>query len=417
MLSLAARCRTTSCMCTHRMLAASVGDSSSTTVFQPRRGTWYVSSAGRLQSASGVISFGTLHASGYRVAHIDGQKFYVHRLVACAFLGPPPTAEHWQVNHIDGCPSSNHLSNLQYATQAQNARHSWALGARHGPRCRGKAVLGRMCGAESWSSFPSQTQAARSLGLSSSQVSRCCRRVAAKCRTTTGTWYEFKFVELAQLRQNGKADELWEDAKYPGNSGIDSIPGMMISSHGRVGFTHAKGIHATLGSCRRDGYLSVQKAGRNFLVHRLVMASFHGQPQSAGMHVNHLDGNRGNNHLSNLEYATPSQNVLHGLALRFVSKPRPRPGRGVWARHLRFQQSWCFFSSFRAAALRSGVNARDIAQACNGHKPSQVGWEFKSAEEPLPDEEWRPVVLEGARVNKTWQHDDFVRSTVISREK
>ena len=391
-------------MCTHRMLAASVGESSSATEFQRRRGTWYVSSAGRIHSAAGFTSFGSLHLSGYRVAQIDGQKFYVHHLVACAFLGPPPTAEHWQVNHIDGCRSNNHLSNLQYATPSQNARHSWALGARH---CQpsGKAVLGRMCGAESWLSFPSQTQAARSLGISASQVSRCCRRVDAKCRIIKGTWYEFKFVEEAQLRQNGEADELWENAKYPGKSGIDSIPGMMISSHGRVCFTHARGIQATLGSRRRDGYLSVYKAGRTFLVHRLVMASFYGQPQSAGMHVNHIDGNPGNNHLSNLEYATPSQNVLHGLALRFVSKQRPRPGRGVWARHLRFQQSWCLFSSFRAAALHSGVNATDIAQACNGHKPSQVGWEFKFAEEPLPDEKWRPVVLEGARVKKTWQHD------------
>ena len=397
MRSLAARWRTTLCMRTHRTVTANVGDNGFSMQAQRCRGTWCVSSAGRVHSASGFISFGGLQPSGYRVAHIGRQKFYVHRLVACAFLGPPPTEEHWQVNHIDGCRSNNHLSNLQYATPSQNSRHSWARGARHGLRGRRKPVLGRMCGAETWSSFPSQTEAARSLGLSASQVSRCCTHVDVKCRKN-GTWYEFMFVDTSWVRQKGEADELWEDAKYPGKSGVDSIPGMMISSHGRVCSTSARGICVTLGSRRPDGYLSVCRAGRFLMVHRLVAASFYGQPQSAGMHVNHIDGHPGNNRLSNLEYATPSENALHALALRHGRKPRP--GRGVCARHLRFQQSWCFFSSFQAAALHSGVNCKDIVQACNGQKPSQVGWEFKFAEEQLPDEEWRPVVLEGARVKK-----------------
>jgi hypothetical protein len=47
------------------------------------------------------------------------------------------------------------------------------------------------------------------------------------------------------------------------------------------------------------------------LVHRLVMAAFVGPAN--GMQVNHLDGNRSNNHISNLEYCTSLQNVMHAI--------------------------------------------------------------------------------------------------------
>lgn len=50
-------------------------------------------------------------------------------------------------------------------------------------------------------------------------------------------------------------------------------------------------------------------------VHVLVASAFHG-PRPPGMECRHLDGNRSNNHVSNLAWGTPSENnrdlVRHG---------------------------------------------------------------------------------------------------------
>ena len=71
------------------------------------------------------------------------------------------------------------------------------------------------------------------------------------------------------------------------------------------------------------GYICVNllKNGKRktIKVHRLVAHSFIG-PCRKGKEVNHIDGNKKNSSLCNLEYVTHSENILHAFAIGKSSK-------------------------------------------------------------------------------------------------
>lgn len=62
-----------------------------------------------------------------------------HQLVAGAFLGPPPSPSH-VVAHWDGDKLNNHVSNLRWATVAENAQDSARQGTFKGAN-NGRAKL------------------------------------------------------------------------------------------------------------------------------------------------------------------------------------------------------------------------------------------------------------------------------------
>ncbi len=66
----------------------------------------------------------------------DGKKksALVHRLVAIAFIGPPPTPKH-EVNHRDFDQGHNRVENLEWLTSGDNNRYS----SKVIPRLRGEA--------------------------------------------------------------------------------------------------------------------------------------------------------------------------------------------------------------------------------------------------------------------------------------
>lgn len=80
----------------------------------PRKGAW----------KERILKPG-LDTSGYHHVRLckDGKvkTFLIHRLVALAFLEGETSLT---VNHIDECKTNNHVSNLEYMTQADNLR-SW----------------------------------------------------------------------------------------------------------------------------------------------------------------------------------------------------------------------------------------------------------------------------------------------------
>ena len=63
----------------------------------------------------------------------------------------------------------------------------------------------------------------------------------------------------------------------------------------------------------KDGYLRIKLKGKHYSIHHLVCWVFNGEKPSENHQVNHIDGNRKNNHYLNLEWTTQKENIQHSM--------------------------------------------------------------------------------------------------------
>lgn len=89
-----------------------------------------------------------------------------------------------------------------------------------------------------------------------------------------------------------------------------------------------------------NGYKQIQKfidgKRRTLMVHRLVAMAFIPNPENKP-EVNHIDGNKANNHYVNLEWTTKSENIKHGYdtgLLENVRKSKAKPVRNEMIKKL-----------------------------------------------------------------------------------
>jgi hypothetical protein len=78
---------------------------------------------GRIYSLISGFIAQRLNQRGYLDAHVGGERKYVHRLVAAAFVG---NGAGLQVHHIDGDKTNNRAENLEYISP-------YSHGKLHGP--------------------------------------------------------------------------------------------------------------------------------------------------------------------------------------------------------------------------------------------------------------------------------------------
>lgn len=140
----------------------------------------------------------------------------------------------------------------------------------------------------------------------------------------------------------------------------------------------------------REGYSRVclMKNGKrkNFAIHRLVALAFLPNPENKPT-VNHIDGNKLNNRLNNLEWATYSENEQHSYAV--LSK---QSHKAIPIKQLTLDgQLIKVWDSALQAAKALGLHDPNINKCCKGIRNQCGGfkWEYLieyGIQLPLPHE-------------------------------
>ena len=109
-------------------------------------------------------------------------------------------------------------------------------------------------------------------------------------------------------------------------------------------------------------------------VHRLVAETFLPNPEGKRT-VNHKDGNKRNNHISNLEWNTMSENISH--AYRTGLKRRP-DNAGSKKRPVKIVETGEVFESVSECARAIGGDQAHIFNCLSGRYHTHKGYHFES---------------------------------------
>ena len=287
------------------------------------------------------------------------------------------------VDHKDGHPGNNFLKNLRYASRSEQILHSFRTNKnrKSNARKQSKPVLGRKQGTDEWTRYDSFQSAAKELGLRRGNVSKCCNK---KVNHTGG--YEFEFA-------GANEPDLLEGEEWRQVAGTKAA----VSSLGR--FRSTRGVVSTP-SPRVDGYVYVRINKKSHQIHRLIAEVFN-LPREPGQDtVNHEDGDPSNNVLSNLRWASQSEQVLDSYERNKNRKSSAlRRSKPVLGRK-QGTDEWTRYENSYAAAKELGVHGGSVSACCNKKRTQTKGYEFEFAEPNEPDtlegEEWRDVILECA---------------------
>lgn len=166
---------------------------------------------------------------------------------------------------------------------------------------------------------------------------------------------ENSLIDVINIIKNYYNDDIGVSAIVDNNHFVTSN-GHVYSRVGKAG--KEKAPYRMKSYFCKGGYEKVLIGKKHKPVHRMVASSFiQKKSESIYLEVNHIDGNKKNNHVKNLEWCTKSENIKHAImtGLKRVSKGE--------------DCSWTKVSDMQILTMKTlrinGHMVKDIAKAFN----------------------------------------------------
>jgi hypothetical protein len=335
-----------------------------------------ISSYGNLRNKTTNYTLNPCIKSGYLCTSIknddgDLKSIKIHRLVAVSFIHNPLNKE--TVNHKDHNKLNNNLSNLEWATTTEQNNHK--------QKCK-KEILELVSSRAVWRIHKDtneklelyQTIKFASQWIFDNKLTSITEfnngnniktKISAVAQGRRLTTFGYKW-EYCNECENKYDDEEWKD--IPSDI-IDGVKGYKISNYGRV--NNHKG-RITEGHNHESGYLWVSIAPKQYLLHRLVAKVFIPNPDNKEQ-VNHIDGNKINACVNNLEWCSNKENSQHAHDI----------GLHHHKKIIQYDLNMNKINEFKSqthASTEENVSYSGINKCCRNKQQTSGGFIFKFAE-------------------------------------
>jgi len=333
----------------------------------------------------------------YHISLINNEYkkgFKVHRLVALAFIDNPENKK--TVNHKNKNKLDNSIENLEWASMKEQAQHK-SIGLIYKSN-KNKCInrLDKVTGEilQKYNSIEDAGVWAFENKLTSN--SHNGRNAIGNCvngLSNTAYGFRWKYEE-----NESKINEEWREINIQKlfENETDFDKKYYVSSLGR--FKNSYGTIMENYKVNDNGYIRVYIYKKTFLLHRLVALTFL-ENQENKKTVNHKDGNKLNNTIDNLEFATNKEQQIH--------KFQNNLGNNFTRKIKQYDLEWNFIKEHKSiadAAKEINISKGTIQGVLSGKRKTAAGFVWKYSDDENIDFNEK-ITINKNRGRKVCQYD------------